>query len=279
MGRVTLGADTLKWNGTLFSSGWRDMQTDTSLFGTGPSPSDLSLCAYMNYNVKPYVVGTVTTADPVFQNYSINTYVKNKGYAMYFSLVNTTNNSIRADLSPTNPTYTSPGFPSITSASWPGSGATGVINVFNQTITSTNNVIRVRSTPSPGYNFTAWYTAPSGGSVITSSTDYLAYYNYSSVISNNIWYARNEVATSYWSMTVGKGTNASLACYGPTNTGYTIWFSGTGTQAEFNTHAGPVFSNSSGTYQPTSYLHFVSKVRYWNNSTKVFGSQAFCPGV
>ena len=278
MGRITLGAGNLHFNGTLFTTGWRNMQPDTSTFGTGADPTNLSLCKYMKYSVIPYVVGTSTGGAPSPLNYSINDFVRSKGYAYYFTLKNTTNNVIRVD-NPGGSPYTSPGYPESTPSSWPGSGTTGVIQNNTQIISNTQSYIRVRATPSPSYSFSGWYTAPSGGSVITVSSDYNAYYNYDNVINNDIWYARNAAAPTYWNMTVGQGATASAACYGPTNTGYTIYFQGTGTSADFNTHAGPVYRNSAGTYQPTSYLHFVSKVRYWNNSTKNFGPQAFCPGV
>jgi hypothetical protein len=275
MGRVTLGATYLSFKDALISYCWREIQTSTTPFGTGLSPTDLSLCAYLDYDIKPYVVGSVN-AGASNTNFSIGTYVRSQGYGYFFSLINTTNNTIRVDNPASTPAYGSPGYSQTTSASWPGSGATGVINVLNIVQSNTAAYIRVRSTPSPGYEFTAWYTAPSGGSVITTSTDYNAYYNYSSVINNSTWYARNAASQDYWSTSVGVGIDATVACYSPGG-GATIWMEGT--TGNFQTQAGPVYINDSGTFYPTTYIHQAAKVRYWNNSTKVFNPAAFCPGV
>jgi len=272
MGRVALGATNLSFEDSFYTSDWRGMQLSTASFGSAQSPTNLSLCGFLNYNITPHGIGT-NTDDPG-TGYSCNTYTKSKGYSYYFRLFNTTNQTIRVD-NPAGGTTTQPtgGFP------WSTSSSSGVINVTNFAISDTTSYVRIRATAGAGYSWSGWYTAASGGSVITTSADYNATYSFTTVINNNAWYARNVAAPTYWSTSVGNGANATIACYSPGG-GYTIYFSGTQGAKSFNTVAGPVYINTSPqTESPNQYYAQGTYVRFYNAATNNFGPQAFCPFV
>jgi len=274
MGRVALGATDLSFEDSFYTSDWRGMQLSTASFGSTQSPTNLSLCGFLNYHITPHGIGTNYNSPPS-TNYSVNTYCKSKGYSYYFKLINTTNQTIRVD-NPAGSTTTTPtgGYP------WSTSSSTGVINVTNFAISDTTEYVRIRATAGSGYSWSGWYTAAGpGGSVITTSADYNATYSFTTVINNMSWYARNVAAPTYWSTSVGNGATPTIACYSPGG-GYTIYFSGTQGAKTFNTVAGPVYINTSPVQEsPNQYYSQGAKVRFYNAATNNFGPQAFCPSV
>ena len=281
MGRHSIGTTNVNFAGSMYSSCWRGIQTNAaiSMYGTSGTPQNLSLCKFLNYKIWPYVVGSNNTdvgqkggSGSVGYNYSINTYYKNNGYAYYMQFVNTTNNTIRID-NPAATGWTAPGFGATTGIGTTnvnsGSLDTGKIGHTNIVQSDTASYFRIRSTPSSGYTFSGWYTAKSGGSLVTSSTDYNLYYNYAVTMNQARLFARNAESTpDYWSTTGGFAVGSGPgACY--VSGGYTFYLPGT--SGDIMTQAGPVYSNLSPlTLHPTGYIAQGGQYRFWNNPSQNF---------
>jgi hypothetical protein len=290
MGRNSIGTTNIKFSTAMYSSCWRGIQTNyvISQYGDSSNPQNLSLCKFLNYKIWPYVVGSNNTdtgqkgdSSSVGYNYSINTYYKNNGYAFYMQFVNTTNNTIRID-NPGATGWTAPGFGATTGIGTTnvnsGSGDTGKIGHTNINQSDTSQYFRIRSTPSVGYTFSGWYTAKTGGALVTTSSDYNLYYNYASTMNQARWFARNNVvAPSYWSTTGGfSPASGPAACY--IGGGYTFYLPGS--SGDLMTVAGPVYSELSPlTKHPTGYLNQGSQYRFWNNPSNNFFPANTCTPI
>lgn len=289
MGRNSIGTTNVNFAGSMYSSCWRGLQTNQVInyYGTAGVPKNLSLCKFLNYKIWPYVVGSNNTdagqkggSGSVGYNYSINSYYKNNGYAFYMQFINTTNNTIRID-NPGATGWTAPGFGATTGIGTTsvnsGSGDTGKIGHTNIAQSDTAQYFRIRATPSSGYSWTGWYTQKTGGTLVTTSSDYNLYYNYSSVINNARWFARNaESGPDYWSTTGGFATTSAYAACA-VGGGFTFY--APGSTGDIMTQAGPIYNNLSPlTLHPTGYINQGSQVRFWNSTSGNFFPASSCPG-
>ena len=276
MGRTSIPNINISFSRDLYNSCWRNIQVDTQ-YGVGGSPTNLSLCKFLDYQQFPYITRTNKDSN---NNYSINGYWNERGYFWYLKLVNTTNNTIRFD-NPNSPSsgYSSPFSPQSTSSS------TGAIMMNGGLVTGAaplyglDTYVRIRATPSSGYTWSGWYTASSGGSLITSSSDYNAYYNFTTVINNNIWYARNTASPVSRSGLLWYDTTETDACFSGGPSGF-FWIAGSGPNfaPNWSTVSGPLYSNSSlSTFAPNSYYSNLTVVRYVGPNGSI-GSSALCPG-
>lgn len=289
MGRHLIGSNSLSFKSRLYNSCWRNMQVNSivnaSRYGpVGGDPLNLSLCNFLNYKMWPYVTGTNNAAQQTSSgggvNYSINTYWKEAtGYAYYLLFINCTNNTITLS-NPGDLNYGAPGFGGATATTSVSSGSadTGKIGQANIAKSTASTYFRISSSPSPGYSFSGWYTAKAAGSLITTSTAYNCYYNFSNVYNNATWWARNAVSgPDIWSTTGGYDSASNYAaCYSPGG-GYTFYLPGS--TGDLMTVAGPVYSNSGGTVEyPSGYISQSGLVRYWNNVSNNFFPASSCPG-
>ena len=243
MGRETIGSTNLKIGQTMYSQCWRNIQPTPSYWNT-----NLSLCKFLKYADYPYVVGT---SGVLSTNLGVNTYLRNKGYLYFLRLHNTTNCTIEIRNSQAD-TYSSPWFSGPNNAISTTS-STGKIGYRGQFISNTASYFNIQASAGSGYQFDGWYTASSGGSLITSSPSYNAYYNFSVLIMNNNWYARTS-ATSYVANTT---VYYSTACVNACTTTYPIpsaggpnlqtlyWSTPVSPQSEtFSFAGGPFYLNS-----------------------------------
>lgn len=279
MGRTSIPNSNISFSRDLYNSCWRNIQLDTT-FGVGGSPTNLSLCKFLDYQQFPYITRTNKDTN---NNYSINGYWNERGYFWYMKLVNTTNNTIRFD----NPNssssgYSSPFAPQSTSGSTSSIMMTGGLVTGAAPLYGLDTYVRIRATPSAGYNWSGWYTASSGGSLIVSSSDYNAYYSHTSVINNNIWYARNTAAPSSISATLFYHPSvANSACNTAAPSGI-FWVAGTGPtgfSGTWSVVSGPLYSNSAlTTFAPANkYYSNTNTVRYVTSNGSI-GSAALCGG-
>ena len=277
MGRTSIPSSNISFSRDLYNSCWRNIQTDTR-FGVGGSPTNLSLCRFLRYGDFPYI--TRTNKDNNI-NFGINAYWNDNGYFWYLKLVNTTNNTIRFD-NPNSPSsgYSGPFSPQSTSSSTGAIMMNGGLVTGGAPLYGFDTYVRIRATPSSGYSWTGWYTASSGGSLITSSSDYNAYYNYTTVINNNIWYARNAANPSSVSATLYYSNLETSACFTSAPSG-TFWVSGTGTtgfSGTWSVVSGPLYSNSNlSTFAPNSYYSNTNTVRYVGPNGAI-GPASICSG-
>ena len=241
MGREAIGNNRIGIKSHMYSYCWRNIQ---------PTPSDynnnLSLCKFLKYSNYPYIVGTERFG--ISLNLGVCTYLRNKGYLYFLRLHNTTNCSIEIrNTQDTN--YGSPWFSGGTNAQTTSS-STGKIGFQGQFISNTAPYFNIRASASSGYNFNGWYTATSGGSLITSSTNYNAYYNFSVLIMNNNWYARTTAASYIGSTSVYYGNDCVSACtttypLGSPNIDVLYWDTAYSPQSEtFEYASGPFYLNS-----------------------------------
>lgn len=278
MGREVIGASNrIGIKSHMYSYCWRNIQ---------PTPSDynnnLSLCKFLRYYDYPYVVGTNRSG--INNNFGVCTYLRNKGYLYFLRLHNTTNCSIEIRNTQAT-TYTSPWFSGGTNSTTTSS-STGKIGYRGQFISNTASYFNIRASASSGYNFNGWYTATSGGSLITASTNYNAYYNFSVLIMNNDWYARTSAASYVGSTSVYYGNDCVTACtttypLGSPNIDVLYWSTAYSPQSEtFEYASGPFFLNSGlsigiSTVGPRSYSN-TNICRIGSNSSNLLGSPNIC---
>ena len=130
------------------------------------------------------------------------------------------------------------------------SSSTGKIGFQGQFISNTAPYFNIQASAGSGYNFDGWYTSPSGGSLITSSNNYNAYYNFSVLILNNNWYARTSAASYVGSTSVYYGNDCVTACtttypLGSPNLDVLYWSTAYSPQQEtFEFASGPFYLNS-----------------------------------
>jgi len=235
MGRTTLGNTNLDFDGALYPSGYRT--------NSGRSNTNMALCGWTKYNASfgatnPAVIGTTTGNT----NYSISTYAKGRGYIWYVKFQNTSNGSIEVSW-PTESSYADRGGSS-------SSNSSGYAMTNYMSISASTSYWTVQSFTSSGYQFDGWYTASSGGTQITTSASYNAYYTNSYIINNSIWYARRS----------SSGT--------PTSPGYSIQFDYNSGPSSCNT-----FSRQTVYFTPTNSSTIFSATKMYN-----FGGSSFSPG-
>ena len=214
MGRNSLGPSNISLQNTLYSSCFRLQQNDMSWLGSAGTPTkSFSLCKFINFEgAAPWLIeGRTGPTEASGTDYSINTYFKQtggtSGYLYYLKLFNGSNCSITLSNPGTGPGYALNPFYASTSAS---DGVIGYPYIWNSAQQSYFNLTAAATT---GNTFDGWYTAASGGSAITTSTNYNVYYNFSYIVDNMAWYARTSSSPSYWSTTGGYGVSASAACF------------------------------------------------------------------
>ena len=241
MGRETIGSTNIRIKDTMYSYCWRNIQPTPSYWN-----NNLSLCKFLKYSAYPYVVGTSGVSN---NNLGVCSYLRNRGYLYFLRLHNTTNCTIEIRNSQAD-TYSSPWFSGPNNAISTTS-STGNIGYRGQFISNTASYFNIQASAGSGYQFDGWYTASSGGSLITSSTSYNAYYNFSVLIMNNNWYARTS-ATSYVASTnVYYSPDCASAC----TTTYPLsgplqqtlyWSTSVSPQSETFSYAGGPFYLNSG---------------------------------
>lgn len=262
MPRVTLGTTNINWAGELWPQNWRS--------DAGRANTNLNLCGWAKYNISisatnPKVIGTSTGNT----NYGIGTYAYNRGYNWYLRFQNTSNGNINVAW-PSEGTYPDGGN-SYTSSS------SGIIMNYYQSISASTSYWTVTSNQNSGYNFTGWYTATSGGSQITSSTSYNAYYSNSWVYNYRTWYARRAasgVPTSPSRTLYYSPSSQSQAC----STFNTEIVYMTPTNASTIASSTKIYSNSPGsTFSNSGWYVQAGVVRQWNQGQQQWtGSPSFC---
>jgi hypothetical protein len=277
MGREAIGSSTIGIHHKMYSYCWRNIQPTPSYWNT-----NLSLCKFLKYSAYPYVVGTAGASST---NLGVGTYLRNKGYLYFLRLHNTTNCTIEIRNSQAD-TYSSPWFSGFNNAISTTS-STGKIGYRGQFISNTAPYFNIQASAGSGYNFDGWYTATSGGSLITASTSYNAYYNYSNLTNMNNWYARTSASSYVASTNVYYGGACVSACTttyplsGP-NLQTLYWSTSTTPQNEtFSYAGGPFYLNSglttgissigSRSYSNTYVCRFIS-------GTNQLSPASLCPG-
>lgn len=279
MGREQIGASNrIGIKSHMYSYCWRNIQPTPSSYN-----NNLSLCKFLKYSNYPYIVGSNRTTST---NFGVGTYLRDKGYLYFLKLHNTTNctieiiNGVGGKLG-----YKAPWFD--TNATISTASSTGTLGYRGQFISNTAQYFNIRATAGSGYTFSGWYTAASGGSVITTSTNYNAYYNFSDIINRNNWYARTATASYIGSTAVYYGSACVSACTttypipsaGGPNIENLYWSTPYSPQSEtqFSTLSGPFYRNSSltgGLIVGRSYSNtYVCRIAGHSNS---LGSTQLC---
>lgn len=277
MGRTSIPNINIAFSRDIYNSCWRALQSGTR-FGTESTPANLSLCSFLDYQDYPYVVGTNRASNT---NYGICSYWKNRGYFFYLKAVNSSQAGALT-IGMTTPAasvgYGAPYSPSSTSS------ALGAIVQNGGHVSAQSSYFALTAVVNSGYTFNGWYTASSGGSLITSSTNYNVYYNYSNLINNNIWYAQTQTASppAFSAILYRSPSTATVACQGSLGPGAistTIWIGTTspGWSGSFSVISGPLYTNSSlTTYAPVGIYSNTNTYRFSSGAT--LGPAAFCPG-
>ena len=238
MGRTQWGTTNLGIKSSLYNSCFR---ARSSL-----STCNLSLSDYIRKNTIPplYDGNTGTTND------SFDTYVYNQGYVYGIKLKNS---------SPARGTSSMRlGFTQIASSSTSGGTIGDNINI----ISNDYSFVNIRYTMSSGNTFNGWKTSQFGGSTITTSTSYNAYYTDSNITTRSIWYASTSAASPPRSVdNLGYfAPSAGGACFSfQTDAVYFNGPSALSAPAIYNASTGP-------TYSPSGYYSNGLQYRLWGGS-------------
>ena len=241
MGREAIGSTNIGIKAKMYSYCWRQIQETPSNWN-----SNLSLCKFLKYSDYPYIVGTDRVAP--YTNLGVCTYLRNKGYLYFLRLHNTTNCTIEIRNNQAS-SYTSPWF-SGPNNSQSTSSSTGKIGFQGQFISNTAPYFNIQASAGSGYNFDGWYSSPTGGTLITTSNNYNAYYNYLTVYNYNNWYARTSSVSYVGSTSVYYGNDCVTACtttypLGSPNLDVLYWSTAYSPQQEtFEFASGPFYLNS-----------------------------------
>ena len=248
MGRATWGTTNLSSNTSLYSSDYRAM--------SGLSTNNQSQSNYIRQSISPYIYWGNSGST----NSNYGTYVYNKGYVYGMKLTND------------SPAYGTikvyrDGSTLITSTATPG----GNTNSNNQYVSANYSYITIVFTASGG-DFNNWRTSPNGGgSLITASTSYNAYYTDAWVYNYNNWYTYTQASVSSTSTTLGKGTPAFRACLSWST--QLVWY-----DDAYTALSAPALYRNSGLSAYVSVANNLSNgsnYRYWNY-TSWSGAIQFC---
>lgn len=252
MGRTSWGTTNLGISSKLYNSCYRSR--------SGTANCNLSMSNYIRKSVTPqlYDGNTGTT------NSSISTYVYNQGFVYGIKLRNDSpargTASIRASLT------------TVASTSSNSGEIGGTINF----ISNDYSFINIRFTASSGNQFDGWRTGNNsgGGTLITTSTSYNAYYTNTYIINYSTWYAntsasappRNSTVLGYW------GPSAAGACFSYDN--QTVYYSNSAPSA---LSSPALFRFSTGTTKsPSGYYSTGSIYRLWNSGGYFSGTINYC---
>lgn len=247
MGRVAWGSTNLGIRNNLYYSCFRSRSGLVCNF---------SMSNYIRTSISPQLYNGNSGST----NSNFATYVCNKGYAYGIALVNS---------SPSRGTSSirTVGVTQILSSSSNGATLGSSYNV----VSASYSYIQIRFTASSGNQFTGWYTASSGGSQITSSTSYNAYYTNTYIVNYKKWYARTAVASPpRYTTAYPYGTSSFGACNA---TSYMTFYVSTAYSA---LTAPKIYANSTGnTGAPQGFYSNGFYYRYFNGSSFPF-PQSFC---
>ncbi len=249
MGRTSWGTTNLGISSALYNSCFRSRG--------GYSNCNLSMSDYIRKTVEPQLYDGNTAST----NSNFSSYVYNKGFVYGIKLRNDSpargTASIRAGLTQV-------------ASNASNSGTVGSRINF---ISDDYSFINIRFTVTSGNQFDGWRTGSNsgGGTLITSSTSYNAYYTNTYIINYSTWYANTSASAP-------PRNNSYLGYYAPSAAGAcfsygnrTVYF--TGSSALFSP---AIYNASSGpTYSPSGYYSTGSVVRFWGGSNWS-GTTQFC---
>ncbi len=93
-------------------------------------------------------------------------------------------------------------------------GNSGSTNSNNQFVSANHTYLNIRFAVAAGGQFNGWRSsANGGGSLITTSTNYNAYYTNADIYNRSVWYTYTEAGTSSESTTLGYGSPQFRACF------------------------------------------------------------------
>ena len=249
MGRTSWGTTNLGISSKLYNSCFRSRG--------GYSNCNLSMSDYIRKTVEPQLYDGNTAST----NSNFSDYVYDKGFVYGIKLRNDSpargTSQIRAGLT------------SVASTS----SNSGEIGTRINFISDDYSFINIRFLASSGNQFDGWRTGNNsgGGTLITSSSSYNAYYTNTYIINYSTWYANTSASAP-------PRSNSYLGYYAPSAAGAcfsygnrTVYFTGSSalvSPAIYNASTGP-------TYSPSGYYSTGSAYRYWGGSSW-FGTLNFC---
>ena len=239
MGRAVWGTTDLTSNTSIYGVDYRAM--------SGANASNQSQADGIRSGVDPYLYfgNSGTTND------SYGTYLYNKGYVYGIKLTND------------SPSYgTAKVYRSTTLVTSTATNG-GSTNQNNQYVSANYSYINIQFTVSPGGTFNGWRTSPNGGgSSITTSISYNAYYSDAWIYNYTNWYAYTQAAVTSDSKVLGKGTPSFRACFSFAT--QLVYYDDNYTALT----APAIYRNSglSAYVSVANYLSNTTKVRYWNNT-------------
>ncbi len=263
MGRATLGNTNIDFQGALFPTCYINENSRAN--------TNFALCGWTKYNAGPFgttnpaVIGTATGNT----NYSISTYAKGRGYNWHLRVHNTSNGSINVAW-PTESTYTDRGGSSTNSS--------GTVIMGNyMSISASTSYWTLSQTTNSGYQFDGWYLASSGGTRITSSSTYNAYYTNTYLINYGNWYAQRSQSGTPTSPGYDKKfsySSGNQACN--TFNLQTVYMTPTNASTIFS--ATKIYNFGGNSFSPGGYYAESFSYRLWYNGGFWSGSPGFCGG-
>lgn len=164
--------------------------------------------ASCNFSMSNYIRKTITpylyNGNSGSTNSTFSGYVCNKGYVYGIALKNSnpSRGTGRIKLAGTSTIV------------YLGSSSTNNATYGTQynVISNSYSYINISFSATSGNTFNGWYTSPSGGTRITSSTSYNAYYTNSYISGRTIWYSQTAAAPSRYTTFYPYGPGAFTAC-------------------------------------------------------------------
>tara|TARA_B100001094_G_C18144633_1_gene779939 strand:+ start:958 stop:1710 length:753 start_codon:yes stop_codon:yes gene_type:complete len=190
MGRATWGTTNLGIQNKLYHSCYRAMSGHYY---------NSSMSNYIRSSVSPFLY----FGNSGSTNSRMSTYVYNKGYVFGIKLVND------------SPSYGTISVYRGSSAYVTGTSTNGgSTNSNNQFVSANHTYLNIRFAVAAGGQFNGWRSsANGGGSLITTSTNYNAYYTNADIYNRSVWYTYTEAGTSSESTTLGYGSPQFRACF------------------------------------------------------------------
>tara|TARA_B100000768_G_scaffold41689_1_gene40587 strand:- start:201 stop:1388 length:1188 start_codon:yes stop_codon:yes gene_type:complete len=261
MGRQTLGNTNVNFSGDMYPSCYRTM--------SGRANTNLSLNGWTKYNesistTNPAVIGTATGNT----NFSIGTYAKGRGYNWFISVKNSPNGTLNVGW-PTESTYADKGNSSANSSA--------TIMEKYMTISASTSYWTLTQFTNSGYQFDGYYTAPSGGTLVSSSSSFNLYYTNSNLISQAKLYVQRSAAgtpTSPGYSIQFNYNSGNSACN--TFTRQTVYFTPTNATTIFN--ATKMYNLGGNSFSPGGYYSENFGYRLWHQGGFWSGGPGFCGG-
>ena len=253
MGRQSLGSTNLKIRDSLYYTCFRSRSGGGNGFAC-----NFSMSNYIRTSIEPQLYNGNSGST----NSNFGTYICNKGFTYGIALKNDSpargTSSIRLA-----------GVTQIASSS----SNSAVIGRKYNALSASYSYLQIRFSATSGNQFDGWRTGNNsgGGTLITTSTSYNAYYTNTYIINHTIWYANTSASRPpRYSTAAPFGLSSFEACNsGNTTTVYVT------TGASFLSATALYASSTGNTKSPAGYYSNGFQYRFWNGSSFPF-PQAFC---